>query len=416
LQSRQLPKRRLAENNVKGVLWAPNLTLEKIAMKKTLIALAVLASSGAAMAQSTFTLYGVADVNVERARGVKLVGGVPGTGATSNLTRVTSGGLSGSRWGLRGSEDLGSGLKGVFVAESGINFDDGTTGVSYPAAATQTSTAALAGTSRLFGRQAFVGLEGGFGGVRLGRQYTPIGNLADYIGTLPLDVLPVLGVLAGSSSYRTDNAVTYTTPSFAGFTASGQYSTGNNGEVADNKAGRAGSINGIYENGPILAAVGYIEIQDANYISAADQERKEFMLVGGYDFGFAKARLHYSETELTTPGVATSPAALAPNKMKVFGLKAAIPFGAFTVTPGFAVGQDVTGAADRTATGAVSPKDDVKIFTLVAAYDLSKRTTAYGRLTVVDNEAGSNKGFNYAATAAGDKGSNAIQLGVRHTF
>ncbi|MES2890309.1 MAG: porin, partial [Pseudomonadota bacterium] len=82
-------------------------------MKKTLIALAVLASSGAAMAQSTFTLYGIADVNVERLDGA------------SSVNRISSGGLNGSRWGLRGSEDLGGGLKAVFTLESGFGIDEG---------------------------------------------------------------------------------------------------------------------------------------------------------------------------------------------------------------------------------------------------------------------------------------------------
>jgi predicted porin len=125
-------------------------------MKKSLIALAVLAASGAAMAQSSVTLYGVADAYVgsQKANAVT----VSGTRLVSTATRnsvVESGGLSGSRWGLRGTEDLGNGMKANFVLESGFDISNG---------ASQQGGA-------LFGRQAFVGLGGGFGAVSLGRQY-----------------------------------------------------------------------------------------------------------------------------------------------------------------------------------------------------------------------------------------------------
>jgi predicted porin len=127
---------------------------EKPQMKKLFITLAVLAASGAAMAQSSVTLYGIADAWVGSSE-VK-VGGV---GTRQNV--VDTSGVNGSRWGLRGAEDLGGGMKAIFTLESGINLDTGASGQG----------------GLLFGRQAFVGLQSGFGTVSLGRQYGGYGDM-----------------------------------------------------------------------------------------------------------------------------------------------------------------------------------------------------------------------------------------------
>jgi predicted porin len=106
-------------------------------MKKTLVALAIAgAYTGVAYAQSTVTLYGLIDTYVEAAK----------TNGDS-VTKVSAGGLNGPRWGLTGAEDLGGGLKAVFTLEGGYNSDTGTIGQG----------------GRIFGRQMFVGLAGGFG-------------------------------------------------------------------------------------------------------------------------------------------------------------------------------------------------------------------------------------------------------------
>ena len=177
-------------------------------MKKTLIAVAVFgAYAGIASAQSSVTLYGVGDAVMERVEGA------------GTMHRISSGGLNGSRFGLRGVEDLGGGLKAVFQFESGFGIDDGTQlqGIAAASATnvfvplTQTTS-----TTRLFGRQAFVGLQTGFGTVRLGRQYTPAGVIADAkIGNKTFDVLTVAGSIFGGSvytagpSYRSGGGVAY---------------------------------------------------------------------------------------------------------------------------------------------------------------------------------------------------------------
>src|SRR5659263_234141 len=127
-------------------------------MKKSLIALAVLAASGAAMDQSSVTLYGLVDLWVGSAKfdngtGVTLPSAkVAKLDAGTTQTLMQSGGVNGSRWGLKGSEDLGGGLKANFDLQQGIAVDTGA------------SSSALA-----FHRAAWVGFSGGFGAVKLGR-------------------------------------------------------------------------------------------------------------------------------------------------------------------------------------------------------------------------------------------------------
>lgn len=115
-------------------------------MKKFAIALATLPAAAAVHAQSSVQLYGLVDA------GVEVVNHASATGGT--ITRLTSGGMNTSRFGFRGSEDLGGGLKAIFQLEGGIFIDSG------------------ASDGNLFGRQANVGLEGGFGRIVAGRSYT----------------------------------------------------------------------------------------------------------------------------------------------------------------------------------------------------------------------------------------------------
>ncbi|TPQ42984.1 porin [Cupriavidus pinatubonensis] len=159
--------------------------------KKWLIALTTLGTvAGVAQAQSSVTLYGVLDTNVEVATNMKAPSGGSGTRYALN-----GGGLSSSRWGLRGNEDLGGGLSGIFVLESGFSADDGKS---------------LQG-GRLFGRQAFVGLQNAtFGKVTFGRQYTSMLDALAPFSPAALAVLyePVIALFG--AAYRQDNTVKYT--------------------------------------------------------------------------------------------------------------------------------------------------------------------------------------------------------------
>ncbi|MFJ4294131.1 porin [Cupriavidus sp. NPDC089707] len=165
---------------------------------RTLAAAAALACSGGALAQSTVTLYGVVDINVEYANhvgAVPVAGNQFNRGPANDVYRMNSGGISGSRWGMRGTEDLGGGLKGLFVLESGFNLDIGT----------------MQQSNRLFGRQAFVGLQkAGIGQISLGRQYTSMFEaLANFSpAAYATQYEPV--VLQSGPNFRADNTIKYT--------------------------------------------------------------------------------------------------------------------------------------------------------------------------------------------------------------
>jgi len=200
-------------------------------MKRSVIALAAVCACGAAEAQSSVTLYGVADVNVEY---VNHVGVVPqasnnfNPGPGKSVVREDSGGYSGSRWGLRGTEDLGGGLKSIFVLESGFNIDTGT----------------LQQGGRLFGRQAFVGLDSQYGQVTFGRQYSSLFiTLANFVPARYATQYEAVSAIAGSN-FREDNTVKYTGV-FGGLTAQANMSFGVGTPITQvNPAVPAGGGNG----------------------------------------------------------------------------------------------------------------------------------------------------------------------------
>ncbi|MCU6500234.1 porin [Rugamonas sp. A1-17] len=163
-------------------------------MKKTSLTLAIMAlaaaAGGAAHAQSNVQVYGLLDMGVETANNKSATGG--------SQTSVISGGMNTSRWGLRGTEDLGGGLKAVFNLEGGILMDTG----------------AQDGT--LFKRQANVGLEGAFGRVVIGRSFTSVYDTVisyDPMGFAPYYSWATSGPATGPSKYgfttAYDNLIKY---------------------------------------------------------------------------------------------------------------------------------------------------------------------------------------------------------------
>jgi predicted porin len=183
-------------------------------MKKSSLSLAILAllgAAGGAHAQSNVQVYGLLDMGVDYASDAKAGGGA--------MTRVTSGGMNTSRWGLRGTEDLGGGLKAVFNLEGGILMDTG------------------ASDGALFKRQAYVGLEGGFGRVVLGKSFTSVYDTVihfDPMGFAPLYSWATSGPATGPSKYgfttSFDNLIKYSVSAgdlkFGASYGAGEQSTG----------------------------------------------------------------------------------------------------------------------------------------------------------------------------------------------
>lgn len=163
-------------------------------------------------ARGAVTLYGVADANIEYVNHLSQVlptqAGFPGDGKTR--VGLTSGGLAGSRWGIRGTEDLGGGLGAIFALESGFDLDSGNS--------TQ--------GGRLFGRQAFVGLTTAAGRLTFGRQYTAAFDaFSNFSPSRYSTQYEPIAVLLGLD-FRSDNTIKYTA-NLGGVTAIANWSFGN---------------------------------------------------------------------------------------------------------------------------------------------------------------------------------------------
>ncbi len=208
-------------------------------MKKSLLALAALgAFAGVAHAQSNVTLYGIIDEGFNMTTNVKTPTG------SAHLYNLSSGVLQGSRFGLRGTEDLGGGLKAIFVLENGFDVNNGKLGQG----------------GLMFGRQAYVGLSSQFGTVTLGRQYD---SVVDYVG--PLEVGDQWGGYIAAhpgdidnfnNAYRTNNTVKYTSANYGGLTFGGTYSFG--GIAGNVTSNQIWSLGAGYNNGPLVLGVGYL--------------------------------------------------------------------------------------------------------------------------------------------------------------
>lgn len=309
-------------------------------MKKTLIALAVLAASGAAFAQSSVSLYGIADIALTKAKGTS--------------AQLTSGGVSTSRLGFKGTEDLGGGLKAGFNFEQGLSLNDGSLSKS---------------GGGEFGRAAWMNLSGGFGELRLGRTLNPSFYAAaawELTGAANYSVVVSQfgGVLGG---IRNSSQIAYTTPNMGGFSATVGYVL--KGNSADEKA--KVDLNAIYANGPLSVALGYNKVQDAE---------KNVHVGARYNFGV-----------FTLAGGIIDPAGDA----KGFTIGGSVPLGPVNL---------VVDVARDTEFKDTDLLVEVK-------YPMSKRTTAYA---AVLRDGKKKNGALGAATAGKDV--NGLGLGIRHNF
>ncbi len=341
--------------------------------------------SGAAFAQtsSSVTLYGIADV------GIEVINNVPnGANSSGTVTRMNSGNLSGSRWGLRGAEDLGGGLKAIFTLESGFDIDTGTSGQG----------------NRLFGRQAFVGVQGGFGAFTLGRQQNA---LYDLFGAYdPMGVGPRYSLNSVDSAFngRADNAIKYT-GKFGGLTATGFYSFGrdNNGEVPGSpKVARNYGLGLAYAVGGFSVGAAYDQFQGAT-VALQDRSAKRAAVGASYAFGDAKVFAGYRW--LRDDGTASATAATTRTNVYWLG-------GQYRFTPAF----QLTGAAyytDNRNSGA-----DPWLFVLSADYSFSKRTDVYLNVGYASNKNGSTQGLNGSGSSFVAPGENqtGATIGLRHRF
>jgi predicted porin len=337
-------------------------------MKKSLFALAVLgAFSGLAAAQSSVTLFGVADVAATYVKN-----------GSEDQKKLTSGANATSRIGFRGVEDLGGGLKASFWLESHINFDDGTQNSS----------------GKFWHRRSTVSLSGDFGEVRLGRDLLPTWTAyADFdpFGTVGVgDRGRLLNVYGGAATKnRADNIIAYFLPAnLGGFYGQLSVAAGEGNDANKYVGGRLGFKSGAID---VTAAYGQTELAADDY--------KVAVLSGSYDFGVAKLSASYQQTDYLS------------NKDKFLGLGVTAPVGPGTVKFAYT-------RVDGETSGA---HGDANQFAIGYVYDLSKRTALYTTFAYIKNKSGANGG-NYTVSditgytmPSGDK-SRGFDVGIRHSF
>ncbi|MGE0110309.1 porin [Aquabacterium sp.] len=340
-------------------------------MKKTLLALAAIAASSAVFAQSSVTLYGVVDASVESVKG------------TDTVTRVSSDNLVSSRLGFKGTEDLGGGLKANFVLEAALAVDTGAT------------------KDRFFDRAAWVGVSGGFGALRFGRQDTSIGELAGNIsilGAQAYDDLKIAKTFSGDGYRRTDNAITYILPKFVdGLSAQVQYSTaaGSSGTVGTENNDKIGSHYGLnvqYAASGFSAGLGYIQAKNSNTVDDTG-----LLAYLGYDFGVAKLSGYFEQDK--RDGMA--------EKLQVLGARVDVPFG-----KDFKLQASVAQVKDQEMTA--NNEDDATIIALKGVYALSKRTSVYALFTNVKND--DQVKLNVGQSVADGKTARGFAIGLSHKF
>jgi len=343
-------------------------------MKKSLVALAVLAASGAAMAQSSVTLFGIVDA----AYGV-------GKGSISNKTSLKNSGYNSSRLGFRGVEDLGGGLKAGFHLEAGVNNDDGTGSAS--SALNQAQTAANVGTQGLtFNRRSTVSLEGGMGELRMGRDYTPqfwSETVYDPFGTNGVGTNIAFNK-GGFTGVRASNSIGYLSPSMGGVKLWAQTYMGENASTAA-KAGNGNGYRITFDQGAIsLAYAG------SSTTTGAGTTNKTSNIAGSYDLGVAKLMAQSNTTEIT---------GAKDIKGSVIGAHVPMAGGTFRISSSQS---DQAGKKQKLmAVGFVNP--------------MSKRTDLYATYARMANSGGSAVGLNGSATAA-NASSTGYEFGIKHAF
>jgi predicted porin len=336
-------------------------------MKKSLIAVAVLAAFvGTSFAQTNVSIYGVVDAGLSYTDN--------GAAANSKTLGLGSGQQSGSRLGFKGSEDLGGGLSAIFTLENGFNVDDGTQG-----------------QGRLFGRQAFVGLSGGFGSVKLGRQYNPIRGAAEAIDPFGLGLAGDLKRVFNVYGERADNTINYTTPNLSGFSGQFAYSFG---EVAGStSAGRQLGLSGSYANGPLFATLAY-HYRDNSTDALVDKGSAKSTLLGAtYNFGVAKLHGGFAWNKGDT-GVTDN----VDSRDWMLGVSA--PLGSGTVLASYIQHKDK-----------LTDDADAKQWALGYTYNLSKRTNLYTSYAKINNDANAK----IVSAVAGGSAST-FNVGLRHKF
>ncbi len=367
-------------------------------MKKSLLALAVAgALSGSAFAQSSVTLFGIVDTNFGYLKGDN----------NGNVKVLGNSGINSSRIGFRGTEDLG-GLKANFWIEGGINTDDGT--APQNANTNNQASGVSTGSGLVFGRRMFAGLSGGFGEVRLGREYTPLFFMIttnDPFGTNGVGdtkIYATTGVGGGliQTTVRASNSVSYLLPSgIGGVYGHFMYALGENASTAANKDD--GTYSGArvgWAGGPVDVSVAYARSELLQ--SPTQGNYTAYGIGGSVKFGGFKPMFMYVKHELD---VATG--ADPERDDFLVGL-------VWTIGNG-----DLRFSYNSYDVDPVVPPgtlDDAKQFAVGYVHNLSRRTALYAQAAQMDNDGAGTAFSNGRATTRPGGKTQGYQLGIRHIF
>ena len=359
-------------------------------MKKNLIALAIFgAFSGAALAQSNVTLYGIVDVNFQY--------NDPDASGASSTRGINSGHQSGSRWGVRGSEALSPNLNAVFTLEGGYAVDTGTQ---------------LQG-GRLFGRQAWAGLSGGWGTLVAGRvatfssgtgSFDMFGNTDPFLTGFGDSSLGSTFTSAGA--LRLDNSVLYQSPTFGGFKFGAGYSFNGNGAegAGSGNNNRVWFLGANFARGPFFAAITYdvIDLNDAGIggsattprVGANASDQKHLQIGATFDLKFLKLHGAYAKEDnvYLDVGLAVRPDAGADADSWMAGVTVPLLGGALLGSYQKRDG-DSTGVCFIASTTAACPavsfanvQGERDVWAIGYTYPLSRRTNLYINFSDSDGE------------------------------
>ncbi|WP_354684065.1 porin [Cupriavidus necator] len=390
-------------------------------MKKQLAGFALIGGfAQMACAQSSVTLYGVVDEGMTYNNNA---GGHHQFGLVSGVIQA-------SRFGLRGTEELGGGMKALFVLENGFD----------------ASTGKLGQGGLMFGRQAYVGLSGNYGTVTMGRQYD---SVVDFVG--PLNVGAQWGGFYNAhpgdidnlnNSSRVNHAIKYRSQDYGGFSFGGVYSLG--GVAGSPARNQIWSLGAGYGSGPLRLGLGYLNVRNPNasfygtgvtanttgsaplhtltnigspvqsgYASA----RSQAVVAAGaaYNFGAATLGTTYSNTRFKDLGDLSS----GPNP---FGYRGTATFNnvevsfKYQLTPALLLGV----AADY-ARGSGINDASYRQFVLGADYNLSRRTDVYA-MAIYQKASGIDSTGKRAVAAingvrpSADDSQTVLRVGLRHKF
>jgi predicted porin len=386
--------------------------------KMSLLTAATLGTmSGTAFAQSSVSLYGIVD-----------------DGFTINTNAngkhqyyLATGALKGSRFGLRGAEDLGSGLGAIFVLESGLDINSGKAGQG----------------GLMFGRQAYVGLSSNYGTVTMGRQYD---SVVDYVGGFEAGsqwggyVVSHPGDLDNyQNDFRTNNTVKYTSVDYNGLMFGSTYSLG--GQAGNFTGNQIWSLGARYNKGPLSIGAGYLNartpatlggmfnnggtataVTTPVYSGFTSASTYQVIGAGGaYTFGAATFGVTYSNTKFLNLGAAASSAFRNGESAAFNNAEVSIKY---QLTPFFLLGAefDYTKSSSTTlANGASNAGAQYYHGSLGADYFLSKRTDLYA-IATYEKASGTDSTNKPAVAAISNVTPSASNrqfvatVGIRHKF